>query len=81
MTAPGVHQLFSHYLHYYLSPSGPVVQLQKYDLLPGAKQEPPLGEGHCQAWPYQGGANVGMAVSVLPAQVMGVFNLLGHEPV
>lgn len=66
-----------HHLEYHLTVSIAIIQLQEDDLLPGAQHKLPTAEGHHQAGPEERGADMVVAVSIMPEEVMGIVQILG----
>jgi len=60
-------------LHDDFAVSGAVVEVEEYDLLPGAKQELALGEGDGEAGFQERGSDMGKAVAVVPFLVVLVI--------
>ena len=59
---------------------GAVVEIQQDDLLPGPQLEPSLVDGDAQGRLEEGRPDVGIAVAVPPAAVMGIGQVLGEKP-
>jgi len=60
--------------------TGFVIHIQEDDLLPPAKGKPSIDERHREAWTKQGGTYVGVAISIPPALIMGVFSRSWGKP-
>ncbi len=57
-----------------------VIQLQEDDLLPGAQNQPSRSKGHNQARSNERGPDMRMAVAIVPAQIMGIIDILWRNP-
>ena len=72
--------LFSHDLQDQPSLPLPCIQLQEDYLLPFSQHKPSLGEGNAETGPYQRCSEMGVAVAILPAEVMGVVYIIRRQP-
>ena len=85
MIAKRAFPLFPHRLYDQSPCSGAGVKVEEHDLLPRAQRETTRDKGYRQRGADEGGADVGLAVIISPAQVVAVIpvgrcDLVEHLP-
>jgi len=69
------------YVDGYISVSGPVIEVDQDDLLPGTEDKATIGNRNSERRPQKGGADVGVAVAVSPSGVVAVGDPHWRNPV